>query len=78
MRPAVYEIHFDGTLSPEDLAEFVGMTATDDGSRTVLRGVIRDQPALVGVVARVEARGCTVRVVRALAPPRDEGRGRSR
>lgn len=77
MRPAVYEIRFDGTLPVEELDELVGLTATDDGRRTVLRGVIRDQPALVGVVARVEARGCTVREVRVLGPAADEREGRS-
>ena len=37
MRPARYEIHVDGVMPPDDLDELVGMTATDDGSSTVLR-----------------------------------------
>src|SRR5690349_7943738 len=49
MRPARYEIHVDGVLPADELNELVGMTATDDGSSTVLRCVIPDQPTLVGV-----------------------------
>lgn len=69
MRPARYEIHVDGVMPPDDLDELVGMTATDDGSSTVLRCVIPDQPTLVGVLARVEASGCTVRELRLVGPP---------
>jgi hypothetical protein len=68
MRPARYEIHVDGVMSADDLDELVGMTATDDGSSTVLRCVIPDQPTLVGVLARVEASGCTVRELRLVGP----------
>jgi hypothetical protein len=69
MRPARYEIHVDGVMPADDLEELVGMTATDDGSSTVLRCVIPDQPTLVGVLARVEASGCTVRELRLVGPP---------
>ena len=69
MRPARYEIHVDGVMPADDLDELVGMTATDDGSSTVLRCVIPDQPTLVGVLARVEASGCTVRELRLVGPP---------
>ena len=69
MRPARYEIHVDGVLPADELNELVGMTATDDGSSTVLRCVIPDQPTLVGVLARVEASGCTVRELRLVGPP---------
>ena len=69
MRPARYEIHVDGVMPADDLDELVGMTATDDGSCTVLRCLIPDQPTLVGVLARVEASGCTVRELRLVGPP---------
>ena len=75
MRPARYEIHVDGVMPADDLDELVGMTATDDGSSTVLRGVIPDQPTLVGVLARVEASGCTVRELRLVGPPDHVGPG---
>ena len=64
MRPATYEIEIDGIIPAEELGEFVGMTVQYDARGTVLRGVIRDQPALVGLVARVESLGCAVRQLR--------------
>lgn len=71
MRPAIYEIRIDGALPAEELDEFVDMTVCVAGGLTVLRGVIRDQPALVGLVARIEALGCTVRELRLLAAGHD-------
>ena len=78
MRPARYEIHVDGVMPADDLDELVGMTATDDGSSTVLRCLIPDQPTLVGVLARVEASGCTVRELRLVGPPDPVGAGPAR
>ena len=68
MRPTTYEIHLDGTLSAEDLAELAGMMSCVDGGSTVLRGLIPDQPTLVGLLARVEGLGCSVRELRVVAP----------
>lgn len=72
MRPATYEIRIDGTLPADELAEFVGMSASYDAGDTVLRGVIADQAALAGLVARVETLGCAVRELRALPPAHRE------
>lgn len=65
MRPTHYEITVDGILPSEELDEFVGMTARYRGGATVLDGVIRDQAALVGTVARIEALGGRVRAYHA-------------
>jgi hypothetical protein len=70
MRPTRYEITVDGILPLEELEEFVGMTARYDHGTTVLDGVVRDQAALVGTVARIEALGGRVR--RYLPRPDDE------
>jgi hypothetical protein len=68
VRPTTYEIRLDGTLSAEDLAELAGMMSCVDGGSTVLRGLILDQPTLVGLLARVEGLGCTVRELRVVVP----------
>ncbi len=61
MQPTRYEITVEGILPPDELAEFVGMTARYDHGSTVLDGVVRDQAALVGTVARIESLGGRVR-----------------
>lgn len=61
MQPTHYEITVDGILPAEELDEFVGLTAHFEEGVTVLDGVIRDQAALVGTVARIEALGGKVR-----------------
>lgn len=71
MRPTRYEIVVDRILRLEDLGEFVGMTARYERGTTVLDGVVRDQAALVGTVARIEALGGRVR--RYLPRPHDNG-----
>lgn len=77
MRPTRYEIVVDRILRLEDLGEFVGMTAHYEHGTTVLHGVVRDQAALVGTVARIEALGGRVR--RYLPrPDADDHNGRDR
>ncbi len=61
MRPTHYEITVDGILPREELDEFVGMSARYGEGTTVLDGVVRDQAALIGTVARIEALGGRVR-----------------
>ncbi len=77
MRPSTYEIHVLGRLPAEELAEFVGLTATYDGPGTVLRGVVVDQAALVGIVARVEALGCSVTELELVDPQPGSGSHRN-
>jgi hypothetical protein len=74
MQPTHYEITVDGILPAEELDEFVGLTAHFGEGVTVLDGVIRDQAALVGTVARIEALGGKVRAYHptdAERPPED-------
>lgn len=66
MRPTTYEIHIDGHVPPDEYEEFVGMEAVEESRGTVLRGIVRDQAALTGLVDRVEALGLRVREVREL------------
>jgi hypothetical protein len=70
MLPQTYVIHVDGELPAHELEELVGMAGTVGDGVTVLRGEIRDQSALLGLVARVEEAGCSVRDLQVL--PVDE------
>ncbi len=76
MQPAIYEIDVDGVLPAAEWSEFVGMEIAVTASQTTLRGVVRDQPALVGVVARIESLGCSVRECRVLETWFDFGSGK--
>lgn len=69
MQPTHYQITVDGILPADELDEFVGLTARYDEGVTVLDGVISDQAALVGTVARIEALGGKVRDYRPTGDP---------
>jgi hypothetical protein len=77
-----YEIHVRGELPAEVLAEFKGMTALLEPAETVISGVVEDQAALQGVLARIQALGLELVEVRRLpssgtappAPPATSGR----
>ena len=57
MRPARYEIRVRGPLGRTLLAAFPDLSATADGTQTVLTGTLPDQAALYGVLAQIEAFG---------------------
>lgn len=62
MRPATYEVRIEGVMPPPMLAELNGMRLVGhDPAETVLRGVISDQSALLGLIRHVEDAGCVVR-----------------
>jgi len=62
--PVLYTISVDGHLGPTLLSAFPAMAVRQEGSRTLLTGLL-DQPALFGVLAEVEALGlCLVEVRR--------------
>jgi hypothetical protein len=61
-----YEIHVRGELPAEALAEFQGMTALLEPAETVISGVVEDQAALQGVLARIQALGLELVEVRRL------------
>ena len=74
MRPTNVVITVDGLLPCEELEEFVGLTARYRGLTTVLDGVIRDQAAMVGTVARIESLGGQLRSYHSCRDSRGEGR----
>src|ERR1700744_1279758 len=71
-----YEIRVAGVLPPEALLDFDRLTASVEPVETVVHGPIRDQAALQGFLARLEAFGIQVLEIRRLragdAPPEDE------
>jgi hypothetical protein len=68
-----YEIRIAGVLPPEALLDFDRLTASIEPVETVVHGQIRDQAALQGLLARLEAFGIQVLEIRRLrtgdAPP---------
>jgi hypothetical protein len=61
-----YEIRVSGVLPPEALLDFDRLTASVEPVETVLHGPIRDQAALGGLLARLEAFGVEVLEIRRL------------
>ena len=54
---ATYEFRVRGHLGPMLLQAFPDLDAEMRGKFTLLRGIVRDQSALHGVLARLEALG---------------------
>jgi hypothetical protein len=61
-----YEIRVSGVLPPEALLDFDRLTATVEPVESVVHGPIRDQAALNGLLARLEALGVQVLEIRRL------------
>jgi hypothetical protein len=61
-----YELHIGGHLGNTTRVAFEGFTAESREGRTVLTGVVRDQAALHGVLAQVEALGLELLEVKRL------------
>ena len=61
-----YEIRVSGVLPAEALLDFDRLTASVEPVETVLHGPIRDQAALNGLLARLEAFGVQVLEIRRL------------
>jgi hypothetical protein len=61
-----YEIRVSGVLPPHALLDFDRLTASVEPVETVLHGPIRDQAALNGLLARLEAFGVQVLEIRRL------------
>jgi hypothetical protein len=80
--PSYYEIRIVGVLPPEALLDFERLSASVEPVETVLHGPLRDQAALHGLLARLQAFGVQVMEVRRLhdrappdsAPPADQNR----
>jgi hypothetical protein len=66
--PPVYEIRLRGRLDRCAREGFAPLTAADEASCVVLRGPIRDQSELHGVLARVRSSGLELLEVRPVQP----------
>jgi hypothetical protein len=67
-RPPQYEIYVRGHLGELMRSAFPGLRARAHGQDTVLTGTLRDQAALHGVLAEIEALGLELLEVRRLPP----------
>ena len=65
-RPARYEIRVDGVLDDRWADWFGGLQVSPDGAQTVIAGLLPDQPALHGLLAKVRDLGLTLISVRRL------------
>lgn len=73
-----YEIRISGVLPPEALLDFDRLTASVEPVETVVHGPIRDQAALNGLLARLEAFGVEILEIHRVHgqdPPAGEDRG---
>lgn len=59
-----YQIRLRGVLSATLLCAFPGLSAETEANETRLTGVLRDQAALHGVLAEIEALGLELLEVR--------------
>lgn len=66
MTSSYYEIRVAGVLPPEVLLDFERLRASVQPVETVVHGPLRDQAALQGLLARLEAFGVQVLDVRRL------------
>ena len=69
MLPTAFEVHVRGSVPPDVLEEFEGMTAVRVPVETVLTGVLPDQSALYGVLYRLQALGLELVEVRRVTEP---------
>ncbi len=74
MTSSYYEIRVTGVLPPEALLDFDRLTASVEPVETVVHGLLQDQAALNGLLARLEAFGVQVIEVRRLNE-RDQSAG---
>jgi len=63
--PARYEIRIDGVLDSHWTAWFEGLQVNSDGTQTVISGLLADQLALHGLLAKIRDLGlCLISVRR--------------
>ena len=65
-RPARYEIRVDGVLDGRWADWFGGLQVSNDGTKTVIAGLLPDQPTLHGLLTKVRDLGLTLISVRQL------------
>ena len=71
--PAWYEIRVAGVLDSRWAAWFDGLQVSGHRDETVISGLLTDQPALHGLLAKVRDLGLTLIAVRRLDPRRGKG-----
>ncbi len=64
--PTHYEIRIDGVLGESWATWFAGLHLESEGTETVISGLLPDQPALHGVLAKVRDLGMCLISVRRL------------
>jgi hypothetical protein len=64
----IYGFRIRGHLGPSMVRAFAELGAQCDGEDTVLSGAVKDQAALHGVLAHIEALGLELLEVRRLSP----------
>ena len=68
-----YEIRVRGRLGEKIAARFEGFDMEVEPVETVLRGPVRDQSALHGILGQIESLGLELVEVRRVESPRGEG-----
>jgi epsilon-lactone hydrolase len=72
--PVLYQFRVNGHLGPTLLAAFPALVSRQQGTETVLTGLVPDAAALYGVLAEIEALGLDLLEVRKIRPePADPG-----
>lgn len=66
--PARYEIRVDGGLDDRWADWFGGLRVSSQGTQTVILGLLADQPALHGLLAKIRDLGLCLISVRRLGP----------
>ena len=64
--PARYEIRVAGVLDDRWAEWFGGLLVESDGTQTVISGLVADQPALHGLLAKIHDLGLSLILVRRL------------
>jgi len=72
--PAYYEIRIEGVLDSRWEAWSSGLHFKPDGAQTVISGLLPDQPALHGLLAKIRDLGLCLISVRQLDPHETENR----
>ena len=70
--PARYEIRVAGILDSCWATWFDGLQVIAEGGETVISGLVTDQPALHGLLAKIRDLGLTLTSVHRLDPRREE------
>jgi hypothetical protein len=67
--PARYEFRVDGILDGRWADWLGGLQVSSEGAQTVIAGLVADQPALHGVLAKIRDLGLCLISVRRIDPP---------